>query len=163
MLSWRSRRIRRVVTSTFTAETIQALIGFDAGAMVRDMLDEVLGDEGLTGEARTPLNANTDCLSLVEHVNSYRVNTTEWRLRGNLASLKEAVMTGELASLTHISEAVNVADGLTKTKPKLKLAIFEGMSGKWSVPVRSKAVAKARPGAWQEDFVKLRNPNSDEC
>ena len=69
----------------------------------------------------------------------------------------------ELASLTHISEAVNVADGLTKTKSKLNFAIFEGMSGKWSVPVRSEAVAKARPGAWQEDFVKLRNPNSDEC
>ena len=151
VVSWRSRRIRRVTTSTFAAETVQALAGFDVAASVRDMVLEVFG----VSQDRILLKSNTDCLSLVEHIKSLRVSVSEWRLKGDISALKEAVLTGEMEMMSHISEADNVADGLTKPKAKLKWALMRAMGGIMAVPVSSLTVARRKPGAWQEEFMKI--------
>ena len=137
VLTWRSAKVRKVTTSTFAAETIQAVAALDAAAEMRNMLRESVRGQDGKGQAEEDieLHAKTDCKNLVDHVHSLRLFPRERRLRAEVAVIREFLQKGELTSLQHIPSHVNVADALTKTMPSLKGAVLKAMGGVVRVPV----------------------------
>jgi hypothetical protein len=130
LIAWSSRRIRRVVRSTFSGELLMQTDLLDTACWLRNLWDELLGQPYQT----TALDCKTDCQSVVDVVKSLRVHCTEKRLYLDVDTLREAVETGELRSLQHIASELMPADGLTKPQPKLKAAIIDVMAGHVLLP-----------------------------
>jgi len=126
LVGYKSNKIRRVVTSTFSGELINQTATFDLGSHVRDLFDEIRKGKGAT---RSPLDLLTDCQSVVDHVRSLRMHTKERRLFGDVFCLREAIALGEIRSISHINTEHMLADGLTKNDPKLKAMLLRAMAG----------------------------------
>eukprot|EP00299_Pterocystis_sp_00344_P004008 c14816_g1_i1.p2 GENE.c14816_g1_i1~~c14816_g1_i1.p2 ORF type:complete len:124 (-),score=15.18 c14816_g1_i1:89-460(-) len=79
---------------------------------------------------KTDLAIRTDCLSLIDHLRSLRVHCSEKRLLVEIFALKEAISTGEISAITHISTELNPADGMTKSNPQLRVMVMRMMEGR---------------------------------
>ncbi len=134
MVGYKSNKIRRVVTSTFSGELINQTATFDLGAHVRDMYDELKNGKQTK---RSPLDLMTDCQSVVDHVRSMRMHTKERRLFGDVFCLREAILLQEMRSINHIDTEHMLADGLTKGDAKLKDALLRAMAGTVTFAINS--------------------------
>ena len=141
LISWKSGRIRRVVRSTFAAETLQCGTTFDHGARVRDLFDDMfrnqkrvpdirLGRSSTFSNIPTDMIILTDCQSIIDHLRSLRNACTEKRLEKEIYLMKDAILSDELLRWQHVPSEFMMADGMTKDAPKLKEKIILGMRGK---------------------------------
>ena len=124
LLSWRSSKIRRVVRSTFAAETLQCTTTFDYAAWTRDLLFEMF-----PAREKMSLVMFTDCQSVVDRLRSLRNTCTEKRLEKEIWLLKAAIQSGEVSSWQYIPTEYMMADGMTKEAPKLRENIILCMRG----------------------------------
>jgi hypothetical protein len=107
LVSWASRKIKRVVRSTFAGELLAVCDGVDRAALCRTVCQEVCAVRNV------PLTVRTDCMSLVDCVYQHK-QVTEKRLLIDVMVLKGLVETGELESLVWVDSAHQHADALTK-------------------------------------------------
>jgi hypothetical protein len=125
ILDWRTRATRRVVVSTFAAETASALEGLGIGLHMRALLCEIrygVGPDGLLSfdESQLPLKLITDCKSLYDHVlKDSSIPDDRWTAI-YVAALKCGVSAGpgrdiERSELMWVPSRCMLADGLTKS------------------------------------------------
>ena len=130
LIAWKSAKIKRVVRSTFAAETQQCGTTFDHSARIRVLHDEVMYGPKTSGMRRpTQLFVMTDCQSLVDHLRSLKNTCTEKRLEKEVQILKAAVHTGEVTRWQHVPTELMMADGMTKSAPRLRVLIITAMRG----------------------------------
>ena len=79
----------------------------------------------------------TDCQSLVDNCRNLRIRAEERRLLGEITSLKEAIHSGEVRSLSHIGTEFMVADALTKSTPRRRRQLLDAMAGTIILPTTS--------------------------
>ena len=110
LLYWQSRKLKRVVNSTLSAETIQAIESFDRGFGVLHLLRE------MTGVVNLSFFLITDCKSLVDHLNSFnhKVAVGRKRLTIDIKLLVEAKDSGIITQVIHVPTTAMYADELTK-------------------------------------------------
>ena len=108
-LYWESKKIKRVVKSTLSAETLAATEAVDMAYYLGYILSQVLynADNNVI-----PIELVVDNYSLYENVYSTK-NVTEKRLRIDLAILKQMIHEGDLKILWTESKS-QLADVLTK-------------------------------------------------
>jgi len=130
IVSWKAARIRRVVNSTFSAELLSQTRMLDHVVWLKELLKEMTQQQ-----LRTELR--TDCFSLVENMQSLRIQVTEKRLTADMWALRNAYSQGEIQDFQHVPTKFMIADGLTKSKPDLKANIVKAMQGNLVVPWRT--------------------------
>ena len=104
-LAWSSKRIKRVVRSTLSAETLSTVDALDTAHLVMSMLKEVVGKQ-------IPIELYTDNKSLYDSVSTTNY-VLDKRLRVEMSSLRECYETGEVR-FKWIETNGQVADVLTK-------------------------------------------------
>ena len=79
----------------------------------------------------------------------------EKRLTADLSALREGIENGEIEELIHVPTAFQVADGLTKPDPKLRILIQQAMAGLVSIPklLEGKSKDKRLREQWKRDTV----------
>ena len=127
VISFHSKRVRRVGRSTFAVELLNQLTCLDTVMFVKAMAMEVFGQELDT-------HLRCDALSVVKHVHSLRQQPTERRLSADIDAIREALQENVLTTFEHVPGRYNVSDGLTKGGHNLKASILLAMEGKWFVP-----------------------------
>ena len=110
VIHWRSNRIKRVVRSTFAAETLSAVDAADHGVAARAMIQEWVN----SSPDSIPIELFTDCRSLKDASDAIAPRALEKRLEMDLISLKEVLSEGLIACITWIPTALQIADALTK-------------------------------------------------
>ena len=118
-LSWHSRKLKRVVKSTTSAETLALLDGIEDCFLIRQIISELFN--GLT----LPVFAKVDCKNL--HDSVYSSKTVEdKRLKIDLCTVRDYLRLGELTEVSLVDTKSQLADTLTKSgadAAKLKEAI----------------------------------------
>ena len=122
VIGWTSRKIKRVVRSTFSGELLQQSEGLDSVIWTQGMLKEMTGLE-------LPIDMYTDCQSLVDSLSSLRLRPKEKRLTVELSLLREAQNNKQVRSISHISTKFMLADGLTKDELRLRKTLCDAISG----------------------------------
>ena len=109
VVSWRSKKLKRVVTSSTAAETLAANETVSEMVYIKAVLREILG-EAVDG---VPMELFTDSKNMWKAVNTSAL-VEDPRLRTELAVLKESVETKEVTNLRRVSGKEMLADCLTK-------------------------------------------------
>jgi hypothetical protein len=109
VVSWQSRKVRRVVKSTLAAETLALLDGAEASILVSSLVTEIL----CLGSAQPIVKCFVDNRSLVEAVYSTKV-IEDKHLRINMAVLRDMLAREDLHSVTWVESACQLANALTK-------------------------------------------------
>ena len=119
LVSWLSKRIRRVVRSTFAAEAMGMLDGIDAAVFISSLYSDILYGKCYD---MIPIEVITDNRSLVDTLNSSKF-VTEKRLLIDISALKEAIKENNI-KCQWLPTKLQLADCLTKQgASSLKLAI----------------------------------------
>nr|CAB3262901.1 uncharacterized protein LOC100184952 [Phallusia mammillata] len=120
LLSWQSKRIRRVVRSTLAAETLAMSDGLETAFFLTTLWNEVLfGSHKLPG---LPIEAFTDSCSLCAALHSCK-SVSDKRLRVDIGSVKE-MMEQHNVIVSWVSSEKQLADCLTKkTASSLALSV----------------------------------------
>jgi len=106
LISWQSKRIRRVVKSTLAAESLALLDAAQAGVYITHMIKEILGVQPV-------IRCYVDNKSLVEALHSTK-SVEDKHLRIDIAALKDLLETQEITSVSWVRSAKQLADVLTK-------------------------------------------------
>ena len=107
-LTWQSKKVRRVVKSTLAAETLALLDAAEAGIYMANLIGEILNMDSL------PLvKCYVDNKSLVDSLHSTK-QVDDKHLRLNLAVLGDLLERGELASVSWVQSARQLANVFTK-------------------------------------------------
>ena len=109
VVSWRSRKLKRVVTSSTAAEALAVNDALDEAVYVKDLLIELLG----TSATNIPIELFTDSRNLYRSVMSTSLCDNP-RLRSDVAKLKESLNVGEMNKLIKVDGSEMLADCLTK-------------------------------------------------
>ena len=112
-LGWSSKRLRRVVRSTFAGETLIASEALDELVSPADTWEELGGGKG-------DRIIRTDSKGLYDHV-LLKGTCKEKRLNVEINALKEALQQQELTRLEWVETHVQLADTLTKHMTALAL------------------------------------------
>ena len=109
VLDWKTKKLKRVVSSSTAAEALAANDTLDMLVYVHSVLVELLGKVG----KNIPLLLATDSKNLHKCVmNSSLVENP--RLRTDIAMLKESLKSRELGEFVHVAGRMMIADVLTK-------------------------------------------------
>ena len=108
-LSWKGRKLKRVVTSSTASETLALNDVVSKIISLKALMCELCGPD-VDG---IPVNLYTDSKNLVNAVNSTSM-VEDPRLRLEVASLKESLQKGEVTSLIHIPGRNMLANCMTK-------------------------------------------------
>ena len=109
VLDWKTKKLKRVVSSSTAAEALAANDTLDMLVYLHSVLVELFGEVGRS----IPLELATDSKNLHNSV----MNTTlveNPRLRTDIAMLKESIKSRELHKLIHVAGRTMIADVLTK-------------------------------------------------
>ena len=104
---WRTRKIRRVVKSTLSAEAMALLEGAESSVYLARILSEISGCRPLK------IRCFVDNKSLVDALYSSR-SVDDKRLRIDLAVLRDMLEHGDIAEVTWVETSQQLADCLTK-------------------------------------------------
>ena len=125
-LSWQSKKVRRVVKSTLAAETLALLDAAEEGIYIANLLSEIVG------LVSPPIvKCFVDNRSLVESLYSTK-RVEDKLLRIHMAVLNDLLERKELASVTWVQSARQIANALTKRGASVNLllsAIAEAQQG----------------------------------
>ena len=110
LLYFSSRKLKRVVNSSLSAETVSLLAGFDRAFALRDLLSKFCS---------VKLVLYTDCGSLVTFLDPNKLvksstDTGNKRIQLDIGILREALERGEIDEIRHVDTQHNLADELTK-------------------------------------------------
>jgi len=158
LLLWRSSRIKRVVRSTFAAETLAAVDTVDNAVYVKAFVAAWDGDA-----AHQPyLTVYSDCKSLVDNLQSINVHVAEKRLILDLYGIKEAISDRALDAFKWVPTEIQLSDSLTKVMdaPVLRTAVSEGVYPTMDTDTKrqNRAVtATAETQRMQQAFLNLFN------
>ena len=109
LVSWQSRKVRRVVKSTLAAETLALLDAAEAGIYLASMVTEILNLKDNSPIVR----CFVDSKSLVESL--YSTKTIEDKhLRINMAVLRDLLERKEIHAVSWVQSAHQLANCLTK-------------------------------------------------
>ena len=106
-LYWRSRKLRRVVKSTFAAETMALLEGAETAVYLASILEEI------TGCKKIPITCLVDNKSLVDALRSSN-KIEDTRLRVDIAVLDDMISRKEICEVNWVDTTHQLADCLTK-------------------------------------------------
>lgn len=109
LVDWRANKIRRVVTSTLSAETLGLQEGISDGLYVRHLIEEILG----LGQSVIPVLAFTDHKGLQNSLYS-TCPVDNKLLRVNIGAIKQWLERGEVLSVAHVAGERQLANCLTK-------------------------------------------------
>ena len=109
VVSWRSRKLRRVVSSSTAAEVLAVNDALDEVVYVKEVLKELVGETAV----HIPIELFTDSRNLYRSVMSTSLVDNP-RLRSDVAKLKESTKIGEMSKLWKIDGSDMIADCLTK-------------------------------------------------
>ena len=109
VVSWRSKKLKRVVTSSTAAEAMAVNDTLDEMVYIKEVLKEALGRDAES----ISMELYTDSRNLHKSVMSTSLNENP-RLRADVAKLQESLKTGELSKFYQISGQEMLADCLTK-------------------------------------------------
>ena len=110
VLSWRGRKLKRIVTSPSAAETLAQNDGISEMIFVKSLLGEIFG----TGVvSKVPVHLYTDSKNVQKSVNSTAM-VEDPRLRTEIAALKESIEKGEVNMLKRVDSKTMLANCLTK-------------------------------------------------
>ena len=109
VLDWRSKKIKRVVSSSTAAEALAANDTLDAMVYVKAVLQELLGAKAIN----VPLILFTDSKNLWDAVQSTSL-VENHRLRTDIAKLQESLKNNELSEFVRLGGKKMMADVLTK-------------------------------------------------
>ena len=126
LLSWKSSRVKRVVRSTFAAETMALADGMDKGLAVFGLLSELLACP-----VQHPVVLFEDCMSVVSNCTATCPHQLEKRLTLDLASIREAIEDRKVL-LRWIPTEEQLADPLTKWGAKLVLRMKDWLTNGWT-------------------------------
>ena len=104
---WQTRKIRRVVKSTLSAETMALLDCAEAGIFLANVMADI------TSLAPLPVKCYVDNRSLVESLHSSKY-IEDKRLRLDIAVISDMLDRGELHSVSWVDTTSQLADPLTK-------------------------------------------------
>ena len=127
LLSWNSKKLRRVARSTLTAETLAMTEGMDTGIYAACLYSELLFGKPTCDNITTKLI--TDGQSLFDAIESNK-SVQEKRLRMEIASIKGAISKKQISKIEWVNTENQLADCLTKkgSSPlKLLKALEKGM------------------------------------
>ena len=111
-ISWRSRKIRRVVRSTLAAETMALIEAAEQGFFIRSILVELLG---ICDSEVIPINILIDNRSLYDCI--YSTKTIEdKRLLIDISCIRNKVENKEIHRITWVDSKNQLADCLTKNE-----------------------------------------------
>ena len=111
IVSWQSKRLRRVARSTIAAETLAVMNACEAAFLLSKQIAEIIGSNDI------PITLATDNESLANAIRS-TTSVEEKRLRVDISALREMIAKGELADIKWISTSSQLADSLTKQGAK---------------------------------------------
>ena len=106
LLSWQSRKIRRVVRSTLAGETLALVEGIDSALFIQNFWKEITLQQ-------LPVFCFTDSKSLFDAVYSNH-SVLEKSLRSDIGSIKEALSNNSVQKIIWIETKHQLADALTK-------------------------------------------------
>ena len=109
VVSWRSRKLRRVVSSSTAAEALAANDVLDEVIYIKEILKELVGNDA----ANIPIEIFTDSRNLHKSVLSTTLADNA-RLRTDLAKLKQSLKDGETTNFILVKGDAMIADCLTK-------------------------------------------------
>ena len=109
IVSWRSRKLRRVVSSSTAAEALASNDTLDELVYLKEVLKELLGDVARD----VPIELFTDSRNLHRSVMSTSLVDNP-RLRADVAKLKQSLEEQELSKLWKVTGEEMIADCLTK-------------------------------------------------
>lgn len=109
VVSWKSKKVKRVVSSSTAAEVLALNDTLDELVYVKEVLIETLGDEAST----IPIELYTDSRNLYRAVMSTSLNENP-RLRTDVAKIQESLKTGETSRIILVTSHQMLADCLTK-------------------------------------------------
>ena len=108
LVSWQSRRVRRVVKSTLAAEALALLDAAQAGVLIGHTIAKILS------LATSPIvNCFVDNKSLVDALYSTK-NVEDKHLRIDIAVLKDMISQKYLNEVSWVESAQQLANALTK-------------------------------------------------
>ena len=116
-LSWQSKKVRRVVKSTLAAETLALLDAAEEGIYIAELLSELVGLD-----SPPIVKCFVDNRSLVENLYSTKL-VDDKLLRNHVAVLKDLLERKELASVTWVQSARQIANALTKRGASVDLLL----------------------------------------
>lgn len=141
-LGWFSRRLRRVVRSTFGGETLACLDATDEGVCTALLWDELMGNAKWDPEThshtsirpRIPVHYLTDCRSLYDHLLHRGSHTLEKRLTIDMEILREYLDSRTIACVHWVPTEVQLADALTKRMTPLYMirCLSSGIIPPWT-------------------------------
>ena len=111
-LTWKSKKLKRVVKSTLSAETLALEEGIEACFMLKSILCEILGFHE-KNDQRLPIDCITDNKSLFDAVYSTKT-LIEKRLKVDICVIREMIAKGEVHSVKWKDGKYQLADCLTK-------------------------------------------------
>ena len=117
VVKWMSKKISRVVKSTLAAETLALLEAAENAYFLKRLLESMLcipDSEGLE------IVCLTDNKSIVQHVNKSTKSVCDFRLRVDVACLRDMLQRREIASISWVSSENQLADCLTKSTASCK-------------------------------------------
>ena len=125
VVSWRSRKLKRIVNSSTGAEALAINETVSELVYIKAVLTEMLGDEMLA----VPLEVYTDSKNLLQASKTTSL-VEDHRLRIEVAILKESLEEGELKKIEAVSGTDMIADCLTKRGASAKLLLDIVKKGK---------------------------------
>ena len=109
LVNWQSKRIKRVVRSSLSAETLALSDAIDDRVSIAELISELL----FNGSKQILIEVYTDSKSLFDALNSKK-NVTEKRLRIDIALLREIMDPKIITKLHCIDSKSQLANALTK-------------------------------------------------
>ena len=111
ILTWKSCKVKRVVTSTYDAETISLELGLEEAIVVRDQLVKLTG----FSEDLIKIEAFVDCRDTYEAIMSNKKFPKGSRLASiEVAKIKEMIEKRQVQEVSWIDTDHQMADTLTK-------------------------------------------------
>ena len=107
LISWQSRKLKRICSSTLSAEALAAIDALNAGILFRHLLIEVCKLSKIGLRIITDSKSLTDTVSLLTVIE-------DKRLRIDIASLRESIQSDFVEGLYWVPSALNLANPLTK-------------------------------------------------
>ena len=114
-LAWQSKKVRRVVKSSLAAETLALLDVAEAGVYLATLLTEITG-------IKPVVKCFVDNKSLVDNLHSTKL-VEDKLMRSPMAVLKDLLERQEVASVTWVRAARQIADALTKRGASVDLLL----------------------------------------
>ena len=109
LISWQSRRVKRVVKSTLAAEALALVDAAQAGVFLAHLVSEVMYSSGNL----QPVKCYVDNRSLVESLYSTK-SVEDKHLRIEISVLRDMINTGQIAEVSWVQTSKQLANALTK-------------------------------------------------